>query len=208
MSDHERRWSPPPLGSAPPRPPTAAGLPAVCRDWPSPEAAARLREEAEARGYAEGLERGRREAQAQWQARIETLDALLAAFEAPFAELQESLREALLELLLAIARRILRRELEAGRRDLAAVIEAALAHLPADQPLRVQLAPQDLECIGETLREAFAGRAIEFVAAPPLRRGELRIEGGAMSVDLGLDAELEHLAEWFDRFTQEGEDAR
>lgn len=98
-------------------------------------------------------------------------------------------REAVVELALLVAERIVGDELGVRPERVTEWVHAAVAQLERVEdgtPLRVFLAPEDLEPVRACDLE-IAG-PVEWLADPGLSRGEARVESGASAVQVGLEA--------------------
>jgi len=137
-------------------------------------------------GYAEGLEKGRSEGFARGREeglaaarriiedQAARLAALVEALQQPLADQQEQLREAMLEIATRVAEGVLRTELRLQPDSIRAVVDEALAALPAGaQSIRVFLSPGDAELVLPA-RADDAPWTVE--SDPALRPGDLRIE--------------------------------
>lgn len=155
------------------------------------------------RAYEEGLAAGRAEAPSL------DLDSLRTATDALGAAAQEltglrdgtlaSQRREALKLGVAIAETILRHSLGADARGLASRIELALGRLADRGPLRLWLAPCDLEVLRSRVEpdlNRVADQApIELDADAELAAGEFRLQAGPAEVDARLEEMLRSVRE-------------
>jgi flagellar assembly protein FliH len=154
-------------------------------------------------GYAEGLEsgraegfaRGREEGLAAARRIIEDqaarLAALVEALQQPIAGQQEQLREAMLEIATRVAEGVVRTELRLQPDSILAVVDEALAALPAGaSAIRVLLCPSDVELVLPS-RSPDANWAVE--ADPALRPGDLRVETRESVVEYAVSDRLSQM---------------
>lgn len=154
-------------------------------------------------GYAEGLEsgrsegfvRGREEGLAAARRIVEDqaarLAALVDALQSPIAGQQEQLREAMLEIATRVAEGVIRTELRLQPDSIRAVVDEALAALPAGAAaIRVFLCPADAELV-LSARKADAMWSVE--SDPALRPGDLRIETRESVVEYAVSDRLSQM---------------
>lgn len=148
--------------------------------------------EGHARGYADGLNKGRAAAQAE----IARLRDVLAHLQQPVAELDRETESALVALMLELARRLVQQELAADPAKLAAIVRDAVGHLA--QPvrgLRVRLHPDDARVVTQHLMPQEPGEEWRVVADPTLMPGDCIVETENGRVDARLDTRQAQLAQ-------------
>jgi flagellar assembly protein FliH len=182
---------------------------------------ARLRDEAETKGYEAGLERGLQEgiergvALAHQQAHEEALQMhalVLAQFksdlESVVAGIQEAMgrwcdgaEEQMTDLVSDIARTVLVSELSLSRDSITSIVREALLQVTHSRQARIRVNPFDVESLREAKQELMACasslRELEFVEDPAIVGGcVIETEGGV--VDATLDTKLASLDEEID----------
>jgi len=138
-----------------------------------------VRDEAYARGFAQGLEEGRAEAEAC----ARRLAALLGRLARPFEDLDRAVEQELAMLAETIAVQLLRRELSADSAALVAAAREAIGGLPsASRDLVVKLHPDDARLAAEHL----AGDDLQRFRIEPdarLDRGDVVVTAERSEVD-------------------------
>jgi flagellar assembly protein FliH len=160
-------------------------------------------DDALAREYARGRDEARVELEAEAATRIgSAVTALEAAAEELAritAEERAALRAAVIELALALAGRLVTRELRGDCEALAPLVGDALALLPRSEGLRLALSPADAGRVQEghapALERLRSEWRAELVADAAVAAGEARVQGGAASVDVRVEAILERFRE-------------
>ncbi|WP_024328909.1 FliH/SctL family protein [Thioalkalivibrio sp. ALR17-21] len=154
------------------------------------------------RGYAEGHELGKQEAEKAARAREEKkLREAVAALESvgqglsdPLADAADSLEPELLALVTALARQVIRVELQTRPEIIREVLDEAMRQLPGrNRSVRVHLHPED-QALVEQWGSAQAGE-ITWIPDPELARGGCRVEAGASEVDASLERRLRQAVE-------------
>ncbi|WP_018935570.1 FliH/SctL family protein [Thioalkalivibrio sp. ALJ24] len=154
------------------------------------------------RGYAEGHELGKKEAEKAARAREEKkLREAVAALESvgqglsdPLAEAADALEPELLALVTALARQVVRVELQTRPEIIREVLDEAMRQLPGrNRSVRVHLNPED-QALVEQWGSGQAGE-ITWVQDPDLARGGCRVEAGASAVDASLERRLRQAVE-------------
>src|SRR5690606_2896939 len=138
-----------------------------------------VRDEAHARGFAQGLEEGRAEAEAC----ARRLAALIDRLARPFEELDRAVEQELAALAETVAVQLLRRELSADGEALVAAVREAIDGLPsASRDLVVKPPPDDARLAAEHLRDDDMQR---FRVEPDARldRGDVVVTAEQSEVD-------------------------
>jgi len=160
------------------------------------EEAARLADDA----YARGLADGERRAVAQSQTRVR--DAL-AIIDEITAEMRESLslapailEENIAALAVLVARQIVAQEVKTSRDVVADLVRRALTEFPLEQSVRIRVNPMDLSLLtaasaGEETTPIAGTREATWLADPRVSRGGCLIEGRDRIVDGRVDTALE-----------------
>jgi flagellar assembly protein FliH len=151
-------------------------------------------EQARSEGRAEGLAA----AQAEIDARLQTLDAQARIFEAaigalarPLALMDAQVQEQLTELAIGIARQLLRRELKIDPSQVIAVVRETVALLPAAaRDVRVQLHPEDAALLRERLAAPQAESVWTILEDPVMSRGGCRVTADAAQIDARVETRL------------------
>ncbi|HVN47013.1 MAG TPA: FliH/SctL family protein [Steroidobacteraceae bacterium] len=184
------RWSPPTVGDAVlprRREARAAGQ----------SAAASGADQAQAAGYAAGLERAQREYSqrlAELDGRIRSLDALLRQLAQPLRALDAEVEQALLRLATAIGSQLARRALRTEPGQLIALLRECLKELPLGaRAVRVHLHPADAKVLEERLAGESESRAWQLVEDPTLTRGGLLVQSESSLVDARFESRVNAL---------------
>jgi flagellar assembly protein FliH len=143
-------------------------------------------------GYAQGHAQATLEGQRQITEYISTQGAEAAAnlaqlfgtAQAQLMESQQAMAKGVLELACELARQVLRHELSANPNALQPVIREALGMLSTDtKAAAVRMNPVDIEVFEDTLREEFAGLALNLVVDASITRGGCLVESAGTVVD-------------------------
>lgn len=160
-------------------------------------------EEAVRAGFAQGLARGRAEAQAALESELrrarETIAASLGELHTLRQQMIDENRAALLELATVIAGRVVRARIAAGDPVVVRVAEEVLGSLPAKPGRKVRVSPDDHGTISETiaaLGESAVG--IEVVPDPAISPGGLIVEEVEEVIDARLETSLASLGDALD----------
>jgi flagellar assembly protein FliH len=148
-----------------------------------------IRREAEAEGYAKGLESGR----AEMQLRLDRLQQVLGMFERPLADLDRELLQQLVELSMAAASAVVQQELKTDPAIIANLVRQALTFLDAAsaKPPRIFLNPLDVPLVQEQLANWHSEAQWSVVPDANLHRGHCLVSSGNALVDGGPGARLE-----------------
>ena len=166
------------------------------------EGAAQLastREQGFAEGYTQGIEQGRRQAQADLELQMQEFLATQARdaaarfqrlFESAQSELMEAeqaMAQGVLELASELARQVLHQELTVNTQVLMPVLREALELLGADcKTAVVKLNPADLIELGEQIHADFAGLALTLRADATVQQGGCVLESAGTVIDASL----------------------
>ena len=150
--------------------------------------------------HAQGLAQGHAQATAEWQQRLddhvsgagreaaERLQAVAQALDASLEAMQKHMAQDVLQLACALARQVVRQELRTQPAALQPVVAEALDMLVADgRPATVRLHPDDDAQVGAALREAFAGRPLQWLADAEVAPGGCVVEAAGAVVDGSLE---------------------
>lgn len=137
----------------------------------------------------DGAARAAAQAHAALEAMSEPLEALVAGFGQLQRELRADLREQLAALVEQVATQVVRSEMEARPEQYLALIDEALAELPAaPETLQVRLHPDDYQRVLKA-----APRRVKrygLVPDPLLVPGDCRISAGERELDVGCAQRL------------------
>ena len=148
----------------------------------------------------QGLEQGRAEAAAEWQQHLDDyvagagreaagrLEAATQQLDASLAAMQQHMAQDVLQLACALARQVVRQELRTNPQALQPVVAEALDMLVADgRPATVRLHPDDHAQVGAALRDAFAGKSLQWLPDADVAPGGCRVEAAGAVVDGSLE---------------------
>ena len=158
------------------------------------QARAEGRSDGHAEGYAEGhalgLAQGREDALAereQWQ-------ALLSGFTHELARANELVAQDVLKLSLDLAKAMLKAALPVRPELVLHVVEDALRYLPiAQEPLLLQLHPDDAALVQAAMGSGLATGGWRLHADATLQRGGCRIETGSNTIDADIGLRWQRL---------------
>ncbi len=152
-----------------------------------------LAQEAEARGYAAGLER----ATAETRAAVDAVGDLATRLETLAPHETAVVARIVVDLALAVAARILDREVEDAPSLLVGVIERALRSVNGSPEARVYLHPGAVDAVRSAWESAFGpaylGKRWIFEADPALPPGGCTLRHEHGFVEAGLDVQLEEI---------------
>jgi flagellar assembly protein FliH len=142
-----------------------------------------VREEAERRGYEEGLASGK----AEIAARLARLTALVGAFTQPFQSLEQAVEDELVGLAVKLAAHLVRREIEHDPTLLQAAVHDCFAALAGSvRDVTVYLHPDDAALIRDQLA-ASAEQRFDIAVDAELARGDLRLGSSSSLVDGSIE---------------------
>jgi flagellar assembly protein FliH len=151
-------------------------------------------QEAEARGYQEGLAKAQAEARMSLDAltaQIQQLDSILQLLGQPLAQLDADLEKELLHLTLTVGKQLARRELRLDPAQVIGIIRESLSRLPASaRDVRVHLHPEDAATVRERLAEPTKERAWTVVEDPTLARGGCIVRTETSQIDVRFESRV------------------
>ena len=160
-------------------------------------------EEAWQRGYAEGMEKGRKEAVEQTRTALEQataqLDTMLDTLTTPLEQIDREITEHLVEMVIAVARHLVRRELRTDPGQVVAVVRESMELLPTGAGnIRIFLHPEDAVLVREALSITGGAsereRPWEIIDDPVLTRGDCRVKSDHSFIDATLEKRLNRIA--------------
>ena len=158
-----------------------------------------LRREVYEEGFAEGekagIERGRKDVEAQVERFLASIEEIAALKK----NLYEGSEEELVDLILAAVNKIVRKELDLDREIVAGVIKGALKNLAGKKDILIRVNSQDYFYILEHKERLFAEngdlRDVRFEEDDSVGIGGCLIESGSGEVDARIEKQLEMLEE-------------
>jgi flagellar assembly protein FliH len=151
-------------------------------------------QEAETRGYQEGMAKAQAEAQMSLDAltaRIRQLDSILQLLAQPLAQLDAEVEKDLLHLSLTVGKQLARRELHLDPAQVIGIIRESLSQLPASaRDVRVHLHPEDAATVRERLAEPANERAWKIVEDPTLSRGGCVVRTETSQIDVRFESRV------------------
>jgi flagellar assembly protein FliH len=151
-------------------------------------------QEAEARGYQEGLAKAQAETQLSLNAlaaRVQQLDSILQLLAKPLAQLDTEVEKELLHLTLAVGKQLARRELRVDPAQVIGIIRESLSQLPAAaRDVRVHLHPEDAATVREQLATPANERAWTIVEDPTLTRGGCVVRSPDSQIDVRFESRV------------------
>jgi flagellar biosynthesis/type III secretory pathway protein FliH len=161
--------------------------------------AERVRETAQAEGYAAGFEAGRAQGMAAVQAATATIGSVAEELAGVRADLEEGLQRDAVELALALAAKILAGTLAAQPERVVDVVRGALRHLADRRVITILVNPSDLEIVAAKIDElrAHAGgiEQCEVQADRRVGRGGAVVRTSEGEVDADIATQLERARE-------------
>jgi flagellar assembly protein FliH len=158
----------------------------------------RVRLEASARGYADGLAAGRDEAIAEVRERAEALlgqlDAAVQAHQTRQTRTFDELSDDVARFAYATVDALLGRELALAESPVRDAVEHALRFTPDRTAAIVILHPDDLELLG-AVGDLAGARAVEVLGDATVQRGGCVVRAGECEIDARIDAALERVRE-------------
>lgn len=179
-----------------PEPPLQAGPGAQLLERMLAEREAQWRAEAEAarrEAYQQGLEEGRRQAAAQWDAALQRLARSLEEIAGCKPRLRLEAEREVVELALAIARRIVRRELHIDPEAVLGLVKAALAKAGQREITEVRVHPAHAEPVRAHLERIGAPEALEVRPDPSLEPGAVLVETARGLIDASVETQLDEI---------------
>jgi flagellar assembly protein FliH len=166
-----------------------AGLPPGSRE--------RIEREAYERGFAEGQNMARAQAQAEAQPVIERMSRSLVEISSLRPRLRREAERDLVKLAIAIARRVLHRELTLDPSSLEGLIRVALEKLESRELCRVRVHPDQEEMLRSLLERFSNSHAVEVIPDKTLHAGDVLLETPHGTVDASVDAQLSEIERGF-----------
>ena len=150
--------------------------------------------------YAHGQDKGREEAAAEWQQRMDDyianagqemaqrLDAVVQTLSASLEAMRQHMAQDVLQLATDLARQVVRQELRTNTAALQPVVTEALDMLIADgRPATVRLNPADHAAVSTALRDNFPDTPVQWLADAQVPEGGCLVESGGTVVDGTLE---------------------
>lgn len=151
-------------------------------------------QDAEARGYQDGLAKAQAETQgalAGLAARVKQLDSILQLLSQPLAQLDAEVEKELLHLTLTVGKQLARRELRVDPAQVIGIIRESLSQLPTSaREVRVHLHPDDAATVRERLAPPTNERAWTVVEDPTLTRGGCVVRTETSQIDVRLESRV------------------
>ena len=148
------------------------------------------------------FDRGAESARADAERLTSACDALEGAakkWESVTRAAVQANRELMLSLASQVAGRWVGSELAEAPEALARMLGQALEVLPADEPVRISLCPDDLTRLESEVPEQLAGwrerTSLKMLGKDDLSRGEYRLDSASASLDGRVDAVIAHVRE-------------
>ncbi|MBP6597931.1 MAG: flagellar assembly protein FliH [Giesbergeria sp.] len=150
--------------------------------------------------YAHGQDKGREEAAAEWQQRMDDyiahsgqemaqrLDAVVQTLSQSLEAMRQHMAQDVLQLACDLARQVVRQELRSNTAALQPVVIEALDMLIADgRPATVRLNPADHAAVSTALRDNFPDTPVQWLADAQVPEGGCLVESGGTVVDGTLE---------------------
>jgi flagellar assembly protein FliH len=158
------------------------------------EALRQALQDAEARGYQDGVAKAQAENQVMLEAlaaRVQQLDSILQLLSQPLTQLDSEVEKELLHLTLTVGKQLARRELRVDPAQVIGIIRESLSQLPASaRNVRVHLHPEDAATVRERLAEPTNERAWVIVEDPTLTRGGCVVRTETSQIDVRLESRV------------------
>ena len=158
------------------------------------------RQQAHAKGYAEGFEQGRAQTLVGAQKQIsdyiagqgretaQQFGTLITSTQAQLESAEQMAGQAVLELACELARQVLRHEIASNPNVLLPVIREALGQLFSDsKAVQIRLHPQDLEVLQGVLEEEYPNLPLTLQPDATLTRGGCLVESAGTVIDGRLE---------------------
>jgi flagellar assembly protein FliH len=150
-------------------------------------------EAARREAYHQGLEEGRRQAAAQWDAAQQRLARSLEEIAGCKPRLRLEAEREVVELALAIARRILRRELHIDPEAVLGLVKAALEKASQREVTEIRIHPAHAELVRAHLERIGAPEALELLPDPSLEPGAVVLETARGLIDASIETQLDEI---------------
>lgn len=156
--------------------------------------AERVLAKAHAEGMEAGLNEGRAQLQSECQSQLEPLQALLTELPAAWNQFCHKQIPTMTEICIKAAESILHEQLTLEPERVAAIVRAAISHVPHGHELTVAVHPEDLPLLQlETLTTRSTDH-VQLTPDPTLRRGGCRVESRQGVVDATTEGAMHRLA--------------
>ena len=164
------------------------------------EEAARLRDEARAKGYAEGLAEGRaaglQQGLAQAAAEMENLRRIAQQLGDEVARADDVIAQDVLDLALDLTKAMLKTSLTVRPELVVPTIAEAVRYLPSlQQPALLILNPQDAAIVKSHMQDELLKAGWRVVEDPQVQRGGCRIETASNQIDATIATRWQRLTE-------------
>ncbi len=152
-----------------------------------------------ARGVAEGGEKARAEAAAEFEAQTRQLQSRIGESLKRLDDLEDELtrqhKDLMIELALEAASKIVRARIEQDDPVAARALAEAVEALPSGETLRCRLNPEDLKQVKSELKGKNELNRIELVSDAGVSRGGCVVEGEAGTIDATVETAVETVRE-------------
>ncbi|HZU25073.1 MAG TPA: FliH/SctL family protein [Bryobacteraceae bacterium] len=148
-------------------------------------------------GVTQGEAAGRQRAEAELQARIQTLGRTTSEIAGLRPKIRRETERELVELALAIARRILHRELTVDPEALSALVKAAMQKIDLRETHRLRTHPEHTAAVSRCLAQIGAPAQIEVVGDARLERGAAVFETSRGTLDASVETQLAEIQHGF-----------
>jgi len=161
------------------------------RDQPAEPDLETLRRQALEKGYAEGYDKGQRQAQADNAQLGRTLTQLLDALARPYADANEEVLDNLAKLAGRIARCLVKRELHTEPETIMALVRDTVGILSTSaERILVHLNPADAKLLRDIARAGSEKSRWELLDDPLIPRGDCRVSCGDSLIDGNLQTRI------------------
>lgn len=144
-------------------------------------------------GFEDGKQKARQEAAGEVTAALDRLAQKLNEVASLRSKMRLSAEIDIVKLGLAIAQRILRRELTTDPETIHGLVHAALQKIQNRDILRIRVYPAGAEALKTSLARAGAAPAIQVVADPTLKTGDLLFETSVGELDASVETQLQEV---------------
>jgi flagellar assembly protein FliH len=189
-------WRPASGSSIPPAGRQPAGVAQARIDQDDRNRGAELAQARQA-GFQDGIRQAREEAARELQGCAERIGQALAELATLKRRMRNEAEAEVVKLALAIARRILRREVLADPDAIQGIVHAALHKLQHRQIHRVRVFSAGAETVRACLERSGAPSAIQVIADPALRTGDILFETVAGELDASVETQLAEIDRGF-----------
>lgn len=159
------------------------------------ERLAALERDAFAKGFAQGERAGAEAAGKRGDAMLRRLTQTLEEVTQLRTQMIRQTEHQMVTLALAVARRLVHREISLDPDLLIAIARVAMDRLGEAATVTVRLNPDDYAATAAVRAREWTGAQVAVIADARLPRGGCRIESDFGSVDAGVDAQLQELAQ-------------